>query len=88
MAIKNKDLQVTNFYTKISSSTYAGIANDDGLVVLGWWDSALSGDPSSVQSTFAPGCIMLNKSGSSTATVIKANSGTTASVTWTVLNIN
>jgi hypothetical protein len=88
MALKLADFNVTSYYTPINSATYAGLANDDGLVILGWWDSALCTDPPTTASVFAPGCIMLNKSGTSTSTVIKANSGTTASVVWTVLNIN
>jgi hypothetical protein len=88
MVLKLADLSVTSVYTPINSSTFAGLANDDGLVILGWWDSALCTTPPTTASVFAPGCIMLNKSGTSTSTVMRANSGTTASPTWTVLNIN
>jgi hypothetical protein len=85
---KIADLNVTSFFTPIVSSTWAGLANDDGLVVFGWFDSALKAAPPTTASIFAPGCIMINKGGTSTSTAIVANSGTTASVTWSTLTIS
>jgi hypothetical protein len=88
MALKKTDLQVTNFATPISSTCVAGIANDDGLVILGWYNGALGTTAPTTASVFAPGCILFIKQGTSTTTNVVVNSGTTASVVWTAKTIN
>ena len=86
--VKKTDLQVTSFYTQITSSCWAGIANQEGLTAIGFFDSSLRSTPPQLGSIFSPGCIMINKSGTSTSTVVYVNAGTTAWPSWTVLNIN
>jgi len=88
MVLKKTDLQVTNFKTPITSACVAGIANDDGLVVICYHDGALNSSIPTTASIFAPGCLCFRKDGTSSSTNLYANSGTTASVTWTVLNIS
>jgi hypothetical protein len=88
MALKLKDLQVTNFYTKITSAFTAGLANDDGLIILGFNDGDKYTNPPTTASMFAPGCIVFQKNGTSASTNIVGNSGTTASVVWTAFTIS
>jgi hypothetical protein len=88
MTTKLNDLQVTNFATPISSTCVAGIANDDGLVILGWYNGTTGTTAPTTQSTFAPGCVLFVKQGTSSTTNIVFNSGTTAAVVWTAKTIN
>ena len=88
MALKKADQQVTNFATYISSQCYGGLANDDGLVILGWYTATTGTTAPTTASVFAPGCILFLKNGTSASTNIVANSGTTASPTWTALTIS
>ena len=88
MAVKLKDLLVTNHSFPITSSCFGILANDDGLVILGSYDSAKYTAPPTTASIFAPGCIMFNKSGTSASTSLVGNTGTTASVTWTAFTIS
>ena len=88
MVAKLADLQVTSFKTHITSACVAGIANDDGLVVIGYHDGAKNTAPPTTASVFAPGCILFLKDGTSAATNMVANTGTTASVTWTVFTLS
>ena len=88
MVAKLADLQVTSFGTKLSSACVAGIANDDGLVVIAYNDTTLCANPPTTASVFAPGCLVFQKGGTSAATSLLANTGTTASVTWTVFTLS
>lgn len=85
---KRVDQQVTSFQTKITSSAFAGLADSNGLVVLGWFDSSLCGTPVTTAGIWSPGCVMINVAGTSTTTNIFCNSGTTASPAWTALTIS
>jgi hypothetical protein len=82
------DLEVTNVATPVSSTCIAGISNDDGLLVLGWYNGALGTTAPTTASVFAPGCVLFVKQGTSSTTNIVVNSGTTASVVWTAKTIN
>ena len=88
MALKLVDQNVTSFYTQIASGVWAGLANDDGLVIFGFYDSSLCNVPKSTASIYSPGCILINKAGSSASTAIIGNSGSTASPTWTAYTIS
>jgi hypothetical protein len=87
MVLKKADLQVTSFGTPITSACIAGISNDDGLVVIGYQDGSLCTNPPTTASVFAPGCLIFKKNGTSASTNILANTGTTASVTWSAWTV-
>jgi hypothetical protein len=86
--LRQADLEVTNFATPISSTAIAGISNDLGLLVLGWYNGALGTTAPTTASVFAPGCVLFIKQGTSSTTNVVVNSGTTASPTWTAKTIN
>ena len=84
--VKRVDQAFTSPYTKITSSVFLGLADDSGLGILGWFDSSI-GNPVTTAGIFAPGCILINKNGSSTTTNIFVNTGTTASPTFALLTL-
>jgi hypothetical protein len=84
MSTKLADLQVTSLYTQLTSSCWAGLANHNGNVILGWYDSSLNATPPSTASVYSIGCVMLNIA----ADGVKVNTGTVAAPTWTALTIN
>ena len=88
MAQKKVDFFPTSFATQIDSACYAGLADNNGFVILGWYNSSLTTLPKNLASTYSPGCIMVNTNGSGTSTSLVVNAGTTAVPAFTVLNIN
>ena len=88
MALKLADLQVTNHSFPITSAVFGILANNDGLVVIGTYDSSKNSTVATTASVFAPGCILFNKAGSSASTALVGNTGSTASPTWTVFTIS
>ena len=87
MALKKVDIPTTSLGYKLSSACYLLLADNNGLAILATADTSIGPVPTTA-SIFAPGCIMFKKDGTSASTNIYANSGTTASVTWTLLTIS
>ncbi len=86
--VKRVDQAFTSPRTRITSSCFLGLATNGGLGILGWFDSDKNTLPPTTAGIFSPGCLMINEAGSSTTTNLFANSGTTASPTWTVVTIS
>lgn len=82
------DLQVTSFGTRLTTACVAGISNDEGNVVIAYQDGALCAKPPTTANVFAPGCLVFMKNGTSASTNMLVNTGTAASVTWTVLTLS
>lgn len=77
--VKRVNQNVTSFRTPITSSCVAGLADDNGLVVLAFFDSSKCTIPPLTAGIYAPGCLFFNSAGTSTTTGLFANAGTTAS---------
>jgi hypothetical protein len=83
MSLKLTDLQVTSFYSPITTSCYAGLADSDGHVILAWFDSTKYPTPPSTAGIFAIDCLMINIGGTTDYDILYFNTGTVASPTWT-----